>query len=388
MKAGWTEAALGELATIERHAVRPAEIADGTLYVGLENIERGGAFRNVREVCNGELASAKFTFDASNILYGKLRPNLGKIARPSFAGVCSTDILPIAPGSAVDRDYLAHFLARPESVRLAADRATGANLPRINPRELESFRIVVPPLAEQQRIANILDIADGLRRVRIRSIDRALCLSPAIYHHLFGGEQGFQTTRLGEIADVVSGITKGRRVNGQLLTEVPYLAVVNVQDGHLSMSPLKTIAATRQEIARYRLIPGDLLLTEGGDPDKLGRGALWSGEVETCIHQNHVFRVRIHNPGEIDPVFLRAELASSEARGYFLRAAKQTTGIASINKSQLCSMPVSIPPIRLQHTFVERVRSVRQTVEHYRRHMANLDSLLAALQHRAFNGEL
>lgn len=85
MKVGWSEAALGEVATIIRHAVKPSDIVDGTLYVGLENIERGGAFRDVGRVSSGELASAKFAFDASNILYGKLRPNLGKIARPSFA---------------------------------------------------------------------------------------------------------------------------------------------------------------------------------------------------------------------------------------------------------------------------------------------------------------
>ncbi len=371
-----------------RRTVKPADIADGTLHVGLENIERGGTFRNVSRVTNGELASAKFAFDASNILYGKLRPNLGKIARPTFAGVCSTDILPIAAGSAIDRDYLARFLASPKVVELAASRASGANLPRLNPRVLASFRVPFPPLDEQRRIARVLDSADDLRRSRIRSINTAMHLPSAIHRDMFGGDSQFETVCVGEITDIISGITKGRRVNVQVLTEVPYLAVVNVQDGHLEMSPLKTIAATQQEIARYRLIPGDLLLTEGGDPDKLGRGALWSGEVETCIHQNHIFRVRVRDPEQIDPVFLRSELASPEARTYFLRAAKQTTGIASINKTQLRLLSVRVPSIDLQRTFVERVDTVTRIRANFRRHFARLDSLFASLQHKAFNGEL
>ncbi len=337
---------------------------------------------------NGELASAKFAFDASNILYGKLRPNLGKIARPTFAGVCSTDILPIAAGSAIDRDYLARYLASPKVVELAASRTSGANLPRLNPRVLASFRVPLPPLDEQRRIARVLDSADNLRRARIRSIDTAMHLPSAIHRDMFGAHSQFQRVCVGELTDIISGITKGRRVNGQVLTEVPYLAVVNVQDGHLEMSRLKTIAATQQEIVRYRLIPGDLLLTEGGDPDKLGRGALWWGEIATCIHQNHIFRVRVRDPEQIDPVFLRAELASPEARTYFLRAAKQTTGIASINKTQLRSLPVRVPSIDVQRVFVARVDTTTRITTNFRRHFARLDSLFTSLQHKAFNGEL
>ncbi|MFN9427438.1 MAG: restriction endonuclease subunit S, partial [Cyanobacteriota bacterium] len=70
------------------------------------------------------------------------------------------------------------------------------------------------------------------------------------------------------------------------------MAVANVQDGKLSLDNVKTINATPEEIKRYRLLPGDLLLTEGGDPDKLGRGAIWNGEIDVCIHQNHIFRAR------------------------------------------------------------------------------------------------
>ena len=134
MTSKWRTVALQDVATIERDVVEASSISDGTLYVGLENIESGGEFLNVREVDSGELASSKFSFTPRHLLYGKLRPYLAKIARPTFEGICSTDILPVLPGANLDRDFLAHFLLRPESVVLANSRATGANLPRLSPR--------------------------------------------------------------------------------------------------------------------------------------------------------------------------------------------------------------------------------------------------------------
>src|SRR5260370_20248201 len=127
-----------------------------------------------------------------------------------------------------------------------------------------------------------------------------------------------------------SGNTKGRNINVSPVRTVPYLAVVNVQDRALDLRQLKTIAATEAEIQRYRLQKDDLLLTEGGDPDKLGRGTLWSGEIDECIHQNHIFRVRLTDSRFL-PVFVNWVVGSERGKRYFLRSAKQTTGIASIN---------------------------------------------------------
>src|SRR5690348_10681963 len=100
------------------------------------------------------------------------------------------------------------------------------------------------------------------------------------------------------------------------------------------MATIKTIEASGDEIARYRLCKNDLVLTEGGDRDKLGRGVLWNDELPVCIHQNHIFRVRLTQP-ILHPVFLSWLVGSERGKDYFLRAAKQTTGIASINMTQL-----------------------------------------------------
>jgi type I restriction enzyme, S subunit len=160
-------------------------------------------------------------------------------------------------------------------------------------------------------------------------------------------QDSWATVPLSSVAEVVSGVTKGRKLSGSI-ANVPYLRVANVQAGHLDLSEVKDIPATDEEIRKYRLLPGDVLMTEGGDPDKLGRGCLWRGELPCCIHQNHIFRVRT-NKGVLSPEFLAAYLGSPRAKTYFLRAAKQTTGIATINKTQLGEFPVPLLPLPEQH---------------------------------------
>jgi hypothetical protein len=148
-KAQWRTVALDEVATIERSAIQPEDIAQGTAYLGLEHIESGGRILRAKPVDEGELASSKFKFTAQHVLYGKLRPYLAKISCPDFTGICSTDILPILPGPKLERHFLCHFLLQPTMVDYANSQATGANLPRLSPTTLAQFEIPLPPLAEQ-----------------------------------------------------------------------------------------------------------------------------------------------------------------------------------------------------------------------------------------------
>ena len=161
------------------------------------------------------------------------------------------------------------------------------------------------------------------------------------------GRENYPIVPLEELCDLCSGITKGRKNGSTVTVEVPYMAVANVQDGSLKLDNVKTIEATHEEIHRYRLLPGDLLLTEGGDPDKLGRGAIWNGEITSCIHQNHIFRARKASE-YVDMEYLAHLVSSPYGKRYFLRQSKQTTGIASINMGQLKRFPVPLPPLEEQ----------------------------------------
>ena len=268
----------------------------------------------------------------------------------------------------------------------------GAGVPTLNRNLIHSEPISVPPLPEHRRIAAILDQADALRAKRREALAQLDRLAQSVFVEMFGDPVSNpmnwpESHVLGDVAEIVSGITKGRKISSSATRSVPYLAVANVQDKALNLAVVKEIEATEDEISRYALKKNDLLLTEGGDPDKLGRGTLWNDELPECIHQNHVFRVRLTH-GEVHPLFLNWLVGSQRGKKYFLRSAKQTTGIASINMTQLRGFPLFMPPLAMQEAFAARIHAVEVQRQAHRAALAELDALFASLQHRAFRGEL
>lgn len=147
--------------------------------------------------------------------------------------------------------------------------------------------------------------------------------------------------RLRLIASVQTGIAKGKDNADKVTIEVPYLRVANVQDGYLNLDEVATINIPAEDLGRYLLQKGDVLMNEGGDFDKLGRGHIWHGEVEQCIHQNHVFAVR---PTHVQPQWLNTFTSSRAAQFYFMGRAKQSTNLASISSTNLMELPVPAPP--------------------------------------------
>jgi type I restriction enzyme, S subunit len=159
------------------------------------------------------------------------------------------------------------------------------------------------------------------------------------------------------VTDLASGVTKGRSLVGRKTTALPYLRVANVQAGFLDLKVIKTIDVPNDEIDEGLLLRGgDVLLTEGGDWDKLGRSAIWNGEVAPCTHQNHVFRAR--PLGAMDPRWISMFTNSPDGRSYFQSCAKRTTNLASINMTQLRACPVPVPPVAEQRRIVARVQEL------------------------------
>ncbi|GHF24884.1 restriction endonuclease subunit S [Streptomyces griseoluteus] len=164
---------------------------------------------------------------------------------------------------------------------------------------------------------------------------------------------------LAEMADVSGGVALGGVNPGGFAPELPYLRVANVQDGRISTDDVKTVRIASTSVERFRLRVGDVLLTEGGDFDKLGRGAVWDGRIDPCLHQNHVFRVRC-DTSVLIPEFLSLYMASREGRSFFLGIAKQTTNLATISSSQLKAMPIPFMPVAVQRRIVEVLASMTE----------------------------
>lgn len=267
--------------------------------------------------------------------------------------------------------------------------ANAAVVPILNKAQFSEIEIILPTIEEQRRIAAVLDKVTDLIAKRQAQLDKLDELVKSRFVEMFG-DTVFNPMRwpsfpLAEMADIVSGITKGRKTKEQNLTEVPYMAVSNVKDGYIDWKTVKTISATQAEINQYRLLPDDVLMTEGGDPDKLGRGAIIQSPLENCIHQNHVFRVRL-NETKILPMYFAEFLQHQKAKQYFLRCAKQTTGIASINMTQLKELPTLVPPIAVQQRFCEEVKQVTKVKATIQQDIDEFKKLKESLKQKYFGG--
>jgi len=185
--------------------------------------------------------------------------------------------------------------------------------------------------------------------------------------------KGWKIRTLAEVAAIQTGLSKSASRTGDFV-RLPYLRVANVQDGHFDLSEIKEIDVPKEAVERFRVITGDLLLTEGGDFDKLGRGALWNGAIPNCVHQNHIFVVRA-NEHVLERRFLAMQTQSAYGRAYFQSCSKQSTNLASINSSQLKQFPVLLPPLPEQQKIADILGTWDEALE-------KLDALIAAKARR------
>ncbi|WP_409281775.1 restriction endonuclease subunit S [Pseudomonas defluvii] len=165
---------------------------------------------------------------------------------------------------------------------------------------------------------------------------------------------GWQWQNIDDVLHVTGGVTLGRKLGDRRLVSKPYLRVANVQRGYLEMAQIKEVEVPEEEVEKYLLRNGDLLITEGGDWDKVGRTAIWNEELPECLHQNHVFRGRSVIT-DWEPRWAEMYLNSASARDYFAGSSKQTTNLASINMTQLRACAFPLPPLAEQHRIVAKV---------------------------------
>ena len=289
-------------------------------------------------------------------------------------------------------NYLFYYLqSQRHALSVAGKGATQRN---ISQTVLKAWPIPVAPLAEQERIVaaieehfSRLDATDTALAAAQRRLD-ALRRSAAA--ELFDRPE-WTWSILGEIADLKGGVTKdSKREADPDYVDYPYLRVANVQQGFLDLSVVTTIRTDRHKAEKLVLQHGDILFNEGGDRDKLGRGWVWEGQIENCIHQNHVFRARLTNGG-FDPYFISMH-ANTWGQRWFETHGKQTTNLASINLATLKSFPVPAPSLDEQRAVVAELQSLTRSEDRLRADLERAKhhsrTLRRSILSRAFSGQL
>ncbi len=325
-----------------------------------------------------------------------LRSFQGGIEYAHYRGIISPAYTVLTPSESVRKGYFQFFFKSSpfiDSLRLfVTGIREGQN---IDYSRLSRASLPVPPIEEQAAIGRFLrakvskinhyihaqrrliELLTEQKQVLIqqavtRGIDPHVNLKPSGIEWMGKIPENWAIIPLKSLSTIQSGLTLGKNYLGRKLVEYPYLRVANVQDGHLNLSEIKTVFITEEDAARAVLQRGDVLMTEGGDPDKLGRGCVWEEHITPCLHQNHIFAVR-PRLDQLRPQYLAALLTAQYAKIYFLRTAKQTTNLASTNRTTIGQLPVLLPNLTEQDeilTFLEaRTSPVRMAIDRTERHI-------------------
>lgn len=307
-----------------------------------------------------------------NLNYDFVSQRVGLVSEP---GIITSAYLSLRCHDVYNPYYANYMLKALDAQKIFHGMGSGVRLTLGYP-EFSKIKFPVPPREEQDQIVRYLDwkvscinklIHGYQRQIKLLEERRLFVINEAVTKGIDNGtsfkDSGIRW--IGEIpvhwhvvslkrcATLRSGITLGKKYPRNVeLIEVPYLRVANVQNGYIDISDVATLLVTQEEAEKYRLSAGEVLMTEGGDRDKLGRGSVWNGSISPCIHQNHVYAVKT-NEKKLNNRFLEYLTVSNVAREYFDLTATKTTNLASTNSSKVLAFPIPLPPVDEQQRIVE-----------------------------------
>jgi len=354
---------------------------------------------DVKEMSFDDADFEKYRLRAGDLLLNEASGSPNEVGKPAIwrgeiDGCCFQNTLLRLQTHELDRGYVYWYCHLSARGGRFGDAGRGVNIRHLGKQGLARFPIPIAPGAEQKRIVaaidehfSRLDAAEAMLAAARRKLSS---LRRSAVARLFD-HADWPWTTLGEIAEIKGGVTKdSKRQSDPSYVEVPYLRVANVQRGYLDLSEVSRIRVRPAKAEQLALRTGDVLFNEGGDRDKLGRGWVWEGQIDGCIHQNHVFRARLSS-GEFDPYFVSVH-GNTWGQRWFETHGKHTTNLATLNLTTLKSFPVPAPPLVEQRKVVAEFQSIRRSEDRLRAEISRAESRSAALRRSiladAFSGRL
>jgi type I restriction enzyme S subunit len=270
------------------------------------------------------------------------------------------------------------------------------NYAAIRPSDVLAYQIpLLPPLEQRRIVARIEALArrvEEARRLRREATEEAEALWGSTAAELLTKETDLGRHSIGDICEVRGGLQKSP-ARAPRDHPTPYLTVAHVQRNRIDVgSDLRYFEVTTDELTRWRLEFGDLLIIEGnGSADQIGRVALFRNEIENCVHQNHVIRAR-PDRSKVNPEYLNAFLNSPLGQEEVQKRSRTTSGLRTLSVGRIQEIQVPLPTLAQQGQIVVQLSRVEAEVGNILRLQVEtqkeLDALMPSILANAFAGEL
>ena len=348
-----------------------------------------------RHDCSEAPSRARQLVETGDVLVATVRPNLNGVALVNGAHhgmTASTGYCVLRPKEGkIDSTYLFHWVKTDEFVQRMVDVATGANYPAVSDAKVKASTIPLPPLAEQKRIAAILDAADALRAKRRESLEQLDTLLQSTFLEMFGdpvtNPMGWEIAAVGDICKQIRGVTyaKSDARNTPQSEYSPILRANNIgESGQLLLEDFVFVPNSKIS-PQQRIIPNDVVVAaSSGSISVVGKTAQVHDEFDGGFG---AFCKVLRPHPEVTPRYFGQYFRTKAYRRIVSNLAAGAN-INNLKNEHLNNLQIPLPPIDLQKRFAAIVESVEQQKAAHRSHLEELDTLFASLQQRAFQGEL
>jgi type I restriction enzyme, S subunit len=368
-------------------------------YIDLSSVDKDAKTITVVEQypCSEAPSRARQIIEKGDVLVATVRPNLNGVALVGAeydGATASTGFCVLRPiPEKLDAQFLFHWVKTKMFIQRMIDVATGANYPAVSDAKVKASTIPLPPLAEQKRIAAILDAADTLRAKRREAIAQLDSFLQSTFIDMFGdpvrNEKGWEICK---VSDYVSAFQGGKNVDPEdlkIVTKNRVVKVSSVTSMIFRPEESKPLPDSYEPPKEHFIKPGDLLFSRANTSELVGAVAYVKSTPQNITLADKVWRFVWKNPLKVEPLFVWMLFQSPAVRLEISRRATGTSGsMKNISQSKTLSIQTIHPPLPLQHRFATIVESVEQQKARMQAHLAELDALFASLQARAFNGEL
>lgn len=391
----WPLVKLGEVAPAKPAKVKALEETEQVIQITLDHIEAdSGRLITTNYQPISEAGSSTHWFNTDHVLYSKLRPYLNKVIVPEETGLCTTELVPMKPDpEQLDRNYLAYYLRSRTFVDWVSAQTAGAKMPRVSMKVFWEHEIPLPPLAEQKRIAAILDKADAIRRKRQQTIQLADDFLRAVFLDMFGdpSSQGWEWVTVEDVADSAKGSMRTGPFGSDLKhsefvdSGVAVLGIDNAVQNRFAWGKERFITNEKYEkLKRYTVKPGDVIITIMGT---CGRCAVVPDDIPLAVNTKHLCCITLDRKKCL-PEFLHSYFLMHPSSKEYLGIRVKGAIMDGLNLGMIKEMPIPLVPIETQIKYVELSKSVRKSLDSLTLADRENSDLFSSLSQKAFSGNL